>query len=93
VMADSTGEADIEALRFDWDRRLVLHSRTAAITSDAGLHAVEGPVRNHQQVTTLHHAMQRSSASVGADDMPRKPFRDGTVVVIGNCDDRHPPAV
>src|SRR5882762_572723 len=36
-MADPTGEADRGALRLDFDRRVMLQFRGAAITSDAGL--------------------------------------------------------
>jgi Transposase DDE domain group 1 len=36
-MADPTGEAGSEALRFDFDRRLMLQFCGSAITSDAGL--------------------------------------------------------
>jgi hypothetical protein len=36
-MADPMGEADMSALRFDFDRRLMLQFHGFAITSDAGL--------------------------------------------------------
>ena len=36
-MADPAGEPDRGALRFDFDRRLMLQFRGCAITSDAGL--------------------------------------------------------
>jgi hypothetical protein len=35
-MADPTGEADRDALRLDFDRRLMLQIRGSAITSDSG---------------------------------------------------------
>jgi hypothetical protein len=37
AMADPTGETDRGALRFDFDRRLMLQFRGSAITSDGGL--------------------------------------------------------
>jgi hypothetical protein len=36
-MADPTGEAGSEALRLDFDRRLMLQFRGCTITSNAGL--------------------------------------------------------
>src|SRR5436190_22343973 len=36
-MADPTGEANRGALRFDFDRRLMIQFRGSAITSDGGL--------------------------------------------------------
>jgi hypothetical protein len=36
-MGDPTDEADMGALRFDFDRRLMLQFHSSAITSDAGL--------------------------------------------------------
>jgi hypothetical protein len=36
-MADPTGESKCEALRPDFDRRLMLGSRGSVITSDGGL--------------------------------------------------------
>ena len=36
-MADPMGEADMSAMRFDFDRRLMLQFHGFAITSDAGL--------------------------------------------------------
>src|ERR1700738_5254742 len=36
-MADSTGESKSEALRLDFDRRLMLQFRGSVITSDGGL--------------------------------------------------------
>jgi hypothetical protein len=37
AMADPTGESKSEALRLDFDRRLMLRFRGSAITSDGGL--------------------------------------------------------
>ena len=36
-MADPTGESKSEALRLDFDRRLMLQFRGSVVTSDAGL--------------------------------------------------------
>jgi hypothetical protein len=36
-MANPAGESTSEALRLDFDRRLLLQFRSSAITSDAGL--------------------------------------------------------
>ena len=36
-MADPTGDADKDALRLDFDRRLLLQFRGSVITSDGGL--------------------------------------------------------